>query len=105
MTVTLNRPKRKNAMTLKMFGRMADAWKEASENDDIRVCILTGAEGNFCSGADLKGMAGDAGTGGTEKRGVGGLKKVGPGKESTGGGEDTPESSGPGTSGSCFNSS
>ncbi|MGI9601780.1 MAG: crotonase/enoyl-CoA hydratase family protein [Acidimicrobiales bacterium] len=59
MTVTLNRPKRKNAMTLKMFGRMADAWKEASENDDIRVCILTGAEGNFSSGMDLRAMAGD----------------------------------------------
>ncbi len=59
MTVTLNRPARKNAMTLKMFARMADAWKEASENPDIRVCILTGAEGNFSSGMDLRAMAGD----------------------------------------------
>ena len=67
MTVTLNRPARKNAMTLKMFGRMADAWKEASENDDIRVCILTGAEGNFSSGMDLRAMAGDEEGGGGEK--------------------------------------
>ena len=30
MIVTMNRPKRKNAMTLKMFARMADAWRQAS---------------------------------------------------------------------------
>jgi enoyl-CoA hydratase len=43
MTVTLNRPARKNAMTLKMFARMDDAWRRASDDPDIRVCILTGA--------------------------------------------------------------
>jgi enoyl-CoA hydratase len=60
MLVTMNRPKRMNAMTLEMFILMADAWKEASEDDDIRCIILTGAEGNFSSGADLRAMAGDA---------------------------------------------
>jgi enoyl-CoA hydratase len=60
MTVTMNRPKRKNAMTLKMFARMADAWQRATDDPDIRVCILTGAEGNFSSGMDLRAMAGDA---------------------------------------------
>ena len=59
MTVTLNRPARKNAMTLHMFARMDDAWRQASEDPDIRVCILTGAEGNFSSGMDLRAMAGD----------------------------------------------
>ena len=59
MIVTMNRPKRKNAMTLKMFARMADAWKQASADDNIRAIILTGAEGNFCSGMDLRAMAGD----------------------------------------------
>jgi enoyl-CoA hydratase len=59
MTVTMNRPARKNAMTLKMFARMADAWKHASNDPTIRVIILTGAEGNFCSGMDLRAMAGD----------------------------------------------
>ena len=59
MVVTLNRPQRYNAMTLTMFALLADAWKEVSENDDIRVAILTGAEGNFCSGMDLRAMAGD----------------------------------------------
>ena len=59
MTVTLNRPARKNAMTLHMFARMDDAWRQASEDPDIRVCILTGADGNFSSGMDLRAMAGD----------------------------------------------
>jgi enoyl-CoA hydratase len=59
MIVTMNRPKRKNAMTLTMFALMADAWQELSENDDLRCAILTGAEGNFSSGMDLRAMAGD----------------------------------------------
>ena len=59
MTVTLNRPARKNAMTLPMFARMDDAWRQASADPDIRVCILTGADGNFSSGMDLRAMAGD----------------------------------------------
>jgi enoyl-CoA hydratase len=59
MTVTMNRPKRFNALTFQMYARMADAWKRAAEDDDIRAIILTGAEGNFCSGMDLRAMAGD----------------------------------------------
>lgn len=59
LIVTMNRPKRKNAMTLTMFALMADAWKELSADDDLRCAILTGAEGNFSSGMDLRAMAGD----------------------------------------------
>lgn len=59
MVVTMNRPKRLNAQTPEMYIIMADAWKEASEDPDIRAIILTGAEGNFSSGADLRAMAGD----------------------------------------------
>ncbi len=50
MVVTLNRPHRKNAMTLTMFAQLADAWEEVTANDDIRCVILTGAEGDFSSG-------------------------------------------------------
>lgn len=60
MVVTMNRPKRFNAMTPEMFVLMADAWMAASADDDVRCIILTGAEGNFSSGADLRAMAGDA---------------------------------------------
>jgi enoyl-CoA hydratase len=59
LITTFNRPARKNAMTLKMFARMADAWEEASNDDGIRCIILTGADGNFSSGMDLRAMAGD----------------------------------------------
>ena len=51
-------PQRYNAMTLTMFALLADVWREVSENDDVRCAILTGAEGNFCSGMDLRAMAG-----------------------------------------------
>jgi enoyl-CoA hydratase len=59
MVVTMNRPARKNAMTLTMFALMADAWQELSDDDDLRCAILTGADGNFSSGMDLRAMAGD----------------------------------------------
>jgi enoyl-CoA hydratase len=59
MTVTLNRPKRYNALTFTMFSLLADAWQEASDDPAIRVVVLTGNGGNFSSGMDLRAMAGD----------------------------------------------
>jgi enoyl-CoA hydratase len=58
LIVTLNRPERQNAINGEMLVRLYDACVEADTNDDIRCLILTGAGGNFCSGADLKEMAG-----------------------------------------------
>lgn len=57
--LTMNRPERKNAMTLQMFGRLRDAWKEASADDDVRCIVLTGTGGDFCAGMDLRGLSGD----------------------------------------------
>jgi len=59
LVVTLNRPQRMNALSGEMLVRMYDAWVEASTDDDIRCILLTGAGCNFCSGADLRAMAGD----------------------------------------------
>ena len=59
MTITLNRPARMNALSGAMLVRMYDAFVTASNDDEVRCIILTGAGGNFCSGADLKAMAGD----------------------------------------------
>jgi enoyl-CoA hydratase len=53
MVLTLNRPKRKNAMTLTMFALLADAWAELSDDDDLRCAILTGTGDTFCAGMDL----------------------------------------------------
>ena len=57
VTLTLNRPERKNAFSTEMLVRMYDAWTMIDEDRDVRVAILTGAGGDFCSGADLKAMA------------------------------------------------
>jgi len=58
LVVTLNRPERQNAINGEMLVRLFDAFTEADENPDIRALVLTGSGGNFCSGADLKEMAG-----------------------------------------------
>ena len=63
VTLTMNRPERRNAMTLAMFARLADAWDEIDADPDVRVCILTGAGDHFSAGMDLRAMAGDAGNG------------------------------------------
>ena len=59
MIVTMNRPKRMNAITGAMLVRMYDAYEEASNDPDVRCIVVTGAGGNFCAGADLRAMAGD----------------------------------------------
>lgn len=54
MTVTLNRPKAKNAANKALADGVAAAMDELDSNDDVQVAILTGAGGTFCSGMDLK---------------------------------------------------
>ncbi len=54
MTVTLNRPEAKNAANRALAEGVAAAMDELDSNDDIRVAILTGSGGTFCSGMDLK---------------------------------------------------
>ena len=56
LIVTLNRPERMNAINGEMLVLMLDAFVEADQDPDIRVIILTGAGGNFCSGADLEAI-------------------------------------------------
>ncbi len=57
VTLTMNRPRYKNAMNPEMLCRMADAWEAINDDDEIRAVILTGAGGIFCSGADLDAIA------------------------------------------------
>jgi enoyl-CoA hydratase len=54
LVVTMNRPDRRNALSLEMMEGMSAAWDEANTDPDIRVVILTGAGGAFCAGADLE---------------------------------------------------
>jgi len=56
LIVTLNRPEVRNALSGPMMAIMKDAWDRVDADPDIRTCILTGAGGAFCAGADLKAM-------------------------------------------------
>ena len=57
LTLTMNRPERKNAFSPEMLVMMNDAWQELEDDDELRVAILTGAGGDFCSGMDLKAFS------------------------------------------------
>ena len=54
MTITLNRPEVRNAIDRDLSYDVCAAVDELDERDDLRVGILTGAGGTFCSGMDLK---------------------------------------------------
>lgn len=57
LTLTLTRPEKKNALTSAMYQGMADALADANENDAVRAVVLTGGEGVFTAGNDLKDFA------------------------------------------------
>ena len=52
-TLTMNRPKKRNAFDVPMLREMLEATEEIDRNDSIRVAILTGAGRSFSAGADL----------------------------------------------------
>ena len=52
--ITINRPQAKNAINRAVSYGVCAAVDELDARDDLRVGILTGAGGNFCSGMDLK---------------------------------------------------
>src|SRR5438270_6659142 len=59
--VTIDRPAVRNAVDGPTARAMADAFRRFSSDDTLAVAVLTGADGTFCAGADLKAVA--AGTG------------------------------------------
>ena len=56
LIVTMNRPQARNALSGPMMELMRQAWDTVDGDPEIRVCVLTGAGGAFCAGADLKAM-------------------------------------------------
>ncbi len=61
LTVTLNRPERKNAGNGTMWRELRDTFSEAAHGRDDRVVVVTGAGGAFCSGADITDPSGVSG--------------------------------------------
>lgn len=53
LTVTLNRPEKKNAVNSEVMCRLYDAWNRLDADDELRVAILTGRGDTFCAGMDL----------------------------------------------------
>ena len=57
-TITLNRPERRNALSVATFQRLQEVWKDVNKNDAVKVAIITGSDcGTFCAGMDLKEAA------------------------------------------------
>jgi enoyl-CoA hydratase/carnithine racemase len=52
-TLTLNRPRRKNAINPALWIALRDALNEAGRDRSVRALVITGAGGSFCSGADI----------------------------------------------------
>ena len=69
-TITLNRPHRRNAISVHMLHQLAERFAEADRRRDVRAVVLTGAGKGFCAGLDIKdamsgsGIGGDSNTGG-----------------------------------------
>ncbi len=77
-TITLNRPQVKNAMPAGGWDALAQMLQDLSYDDAVRAVILTGAGGDFCSGADVSGMS-NSNDGGTAARmsGLQSMRRVG----------------------------
>ena len=54
LTLVMNRPEARNALSPQMLVQLAEAWYEFRDTKDLRVAILTGSgERDFCAGGDL----------------------------------------------------
>lgn len=57
-TITLNRPERKNPLTLESYGELRDLFREMVYATDVKAVVFTGEGGNFCSGGDVHDIIG-----------------------------------------------
>ena len=51
--IQLNRPEKRNAITLAMYGALVDALNEVRADDSVRVVLVSGAGASFTAGNDL----------------------------------------------------
>ena len=57
-TITLNRPERMNPLTFDSYAELGDTFSKLQHTDDVKVVVITGAGGNFCSGGDVNEIIG-----------------------------------------------
>jgi len=55
VTISLQRPEKKNAINYPMWGALASAIEEVAASKTDRVLVITGSQDSFCAGADLAG--------------------------------------------------
>lgn len=65
LTLTLNRPEKRNALSLALRKALRDTLERAETNSNVEVVILTGAGSAFCAGLDLREMSGEEQTAAT----------------------------------------
>ena len=58
VTMTMNRPEKKNAANAQMWDELRATWSELAIDPAVRCVVITGAGDGFCSGADLGGQGG-----------------------------------------------
>ena len=57
LTITMNRPERKNALNPEMVAGLVEAARRAADDPEVRAVLFKGAGGSFCVGGDVKSMA------------------------------------------------
>ena len=57
-TITLNRPDKKNPLTFESYAELRDTFLALKKVDDVKMVVVTGAGGNFCSGGDVHEIIG-----------------------------------------------
>ncbi len=57
-TMTLNRPERKNPLTFESYAELRDTFRAFVYDDAVRVVVIHGSGGNFCSGGDVHEIIG-----------------------------------------------
>ena len=57
-TITLNRPERKNPLTFESYDELRDTFRALKGARQVKVVVLRGAGGNFCSGGDVHEIIG-----------------------------------------------
>jgi enoyl-CoA hydratase/carnithine racemase len=57
-TITLDRPERKNPLTFDSYAELRDLFRALTATPEVKVIVLAGAGGNFCSGGDVHEIIG-----------------------------------------------
>src|SRR5262245_30806310 len=58
LTITLDRPERKNPLTFELYAELRDKFRALNDNRSVRAIVLAGRGDNFCSGGDVHDIIG-----------------------------------------------